>query len=78
MASWRIYFYSGVLYLTLHNISSGRNIYIFFFDRVFLVLTQSHCSSFSTKDFGVAVNPLFCPALTGSFPYFSYKEVLDF
>ena len=52
--------------------------YVYFFDRVFLVLTQLHCSSFSTKDFGVAVNPLFCPALTGSFPYFSYKEVLDF
>ena len=41
-------------------------------------LTQSHCSSpIATNGFGSVVSPLFCPACTGSFLDFSYKEVPD-
>ena len=55
----------------------GVEIKFFLFDRSFLVLTQSHCSSpIVTKRFGGAVSPLFHLAFAGSFPYLSYIEML--
>ena len=55
----------------------GVEIKFFLFGRSFLVLTQSHWSSpIVTKRFGGAVGPLFHLAFAGSFPCFSYIEVL--
>ena len=55
----------------------GRN-KVSLFDRSFLVLTQSHCSSpITANGFGREVSPLFFPAFAGSFPHFSYKGVSD-
>ena len=49
-----------------------------FFCLTGLILTQSHCSSpITTTGFGCAVGPLFGPVFAGSFPHFSYKEVVD-
>ena len=60
---------------SLHSISIRGWNKNFLFDRSFLLLTKSHCSSpIATESFGSAVNPLFDPAFT-HFPHFSFKEV---
>ena len=48
----------------------------FLFDRLFLLLTWSNCSSpIATKGFAGAVCSLFCTSFTRSFSHFSYKKV---
>ena len=48
----------------------------FLFDRLFLLLTWSNCSSpIATKGFAGAVRSLFCTSFTRSFSHFSYKKV---
>ena len=53
----------------------GRNKF-FLFDRSFLLLTYSNCSSpIATKGFAGAVLSLFSTSFTRSFSHFNYKEV---